>query len=354
MSDVSDRLDALPRIPLATLPTPLEYLPGISKRLGVEVLIKRDDLTGLGLGGNKARKLEYLMAEAVAADADLVITCGGDQSNHARMTAAACARLGLECELYLCALADPPVVGNLLLDELFGAHTVLLSAPSTLEDCFSHLDEHLIDAASRARGRGRTPYVIAPGGASVAGAIGYVGAMRELAAQLAELGTHADCVVLATGSCGTQAGIEVGLRLFYPRAQAIGIKIADPPSTDLVASLANATAAFLGVSLKVAANDVRLYGDYFGEGYAIPSQSGIAAISELARTDAVVLDPVYTGKAMAGLLDLLRGGQIPSDARVVFLHTGGSPALFAQGDAVLSGIRRRASAGGAVKAQPIS
>lgn len=338
MPNISAQLDALPRISLASLPTPLERLAGISDRLGLDMLVKRDDLTGLGFGGNKARKLEYLMAEAVASRADVVITGGGEQSNHARMTAAACARLGLACELHLCGIPGAPVVGNLLLNELFGAQVVVHPYSSTLEEAFEHLSDYLLDAASAARAHGRTPYVIPGGGAVVTGVIGYVVAMRELALQLAAMGTDVDYVVTATGSCGTQAGIEIGLRLFYPRARAIGIAIGGTPDAATVVNLANATAEFLGSALTVAAADVWLDTGHIGAGYAIASQPGIAAISELARADAIVLDPVYTGKAMAGLLDLVRRGEIARQARVVFVHTGGSPALFAQGDAVLSGL----------------
>lgn len=338
MPDVSAQLDALPRISLASLPTALERLPGISDRLGVEMLIKRDDLTGLGFGGNKARKLEYLMAEAVAAHADVVITGGGEQSNHARMTAAACARLGLACELHLCGTPGAPVVGNLLLNELFGAQVVVHPYASTLEEAFAHLNDYMLDAATAARAQGRTPYVIPGGGAVVTGVMGYIVAMRELALQLTAMGTEVDYVVTATGSCGTQAGIEVGLRLFYPRARAIGVAIGGVPDGSTVANLANATTEFLNSPLRVAAADVWLDTEHIGAGYAIPSQSGIAAISELARSDAIVLDPVYTGKAMAGLLDMVRRGEIGRQARLVFVHTGGSPALFAQGDAVLSGL----------------
>jgi D-cysteine desulfhydrase family pyridoxal phosphate-dependent enzyme len=337
------RLESVPRIPLVTLPTPLERLAGISRRLGREVLVKRDDLTGLGFGGNKARKLEYLMAEAVAAQADLVITGGGDQSNHARMTAAACTQLGIGCELHLCAVPGAAVAGNLFLDELFGANVVIHESESRLEPCLlERLETFMQEAVDAACRRGQRPYLIPPGGAVVAGAIGYVVAMRELADQLAAMGITADYVVTATGAGGTQAGIEVGLRLFHPMAQAIGIAIGDTAEgrAGAVADLANATAEFLGLSSSLTPKDIRV-DDYIGESYAIPSPEGVAAIAELARSDALVLDPVYTGKAMAGLLDLARRGEIGPDARVVFLHTGGSPALFAQTNPVLSAIRSR-------------
>lgn len=343
-ADLDARLEALPRVRLAHLPTPLERLATLSQRLGVDLLVKRDDQTGFALGGNKARKLEYIMAEALAAGAQVVVTTGGAQSNHARMVAAACARFGIACELFLRGLPGSPRQGNLLLDELFGARVTLLPT----EEYFARIDQHMAAAAERARARGKVPYVIPLGGAFVTGSIGYVMAVREMAAQLAALGTAVEYIVTATGSCGTQAGLEVGVRLFYPRARVIGIAVSGTHERNIgiIASLASATAAALGVDLALTPAEIHLDTAHIGEGYAIPTADGLRAIRLLARSEALVLDPVYTGKAMAGLLALVENGTIPRGARVLFLHTGGSPALFAYAEAVSRAMQEDGEAGG--------
>ncbi|MBV9355811.1 MAG: D-cysteine desulfhydrase family protein [Chloroflexi bacterium] len=315
------------------MPTPLEPLPGLSRRFGVEMLIKRDDLTGFAAGGNKARKLEYLMADAVAAQAHVVIAAGYDQSNQARMTAAACARLGIACELYLCGELPERSDGNLLLDELFGARVTIVPSTPRLETCLESLDVRLQQAATEARAQNRTSYVIRFGDGDVAGAIGYVVAAREIAGQLASMGTDVDYVITAAGSCATQAGLEVGLRLFYPRAQVLGISVggSHKRNSRLVAGLAEAAADALEVPLRVSAHDIQMFTDYIGEGFGLPSQAGAVATVELARTDGIILDPIYTAKAMAGLLDLVRRGDIRPSRRALFIHTGGLPAFFAHG-----------------------
>jgi L-cysteate sulfo-lyase len=320
----------MPRISLAHLPTPLEPMERLSAEIGGPRLwIKRDDCTGLATGGNKARKLEFLMADAVAKRADIVLTHGATQSNHARQTAAAAAKLGLDCHILLedrTGFRDSEYTenGNVILDRLHGA---------TIETRSGGLDMNaeLEAVAARFAVAGRTPYVIPGGGSNAIGALGYVNAAAELHAQAAAMDLRIDHLVHATGSAGTQAGLVAGLAALDNPFPLLGIGVRAPQDRQEanVYNLAAATAERLDLGIKVDREAVIANCNYVGEGYGLPTPEAIAAIRLLARTEGILLDPVYSAKGMAGLLDLCRRGTFGKDENVVFLHTGGAVALFA-------------------------
>lgn len=313
---------------MASLPTAVEEAPRLAKEIGLDrLLMKRDDNTGLALGGNKARKLEYLMAEAQAAGADVVLTCGGAQSNHARMTAAAARKLGMDCILFLTDRKPQRFDGNLLLDTLMDAEMRFLPGATSeiLEQAMAEEEAGLIS-------RGRTPYVIPIGGSTPLGALGYVQAVRETAPQLKELDAENADIVIALGSGGTLAGLLLGCYLFLPDARPIGISVsrkAGGPARDRVIGIANEAAKLVGIGHEPDVEKLAVYDDYVGRAYGIPTEEGVRAILLAARTEGLVLDPVYTGKAMAGLIDVARKGEIGVERPVLFWHTGGAPGLFA-------------------------
>lgn len=318
------------RIALAHLPTPLEPLERLSQHLGgPRIFVKRDDATGLAQGGNKVRKLEFLLGEARRAGVDTLVTVGGVQSNHARQTAAVAARLGLACELILPRYVDWPdpvyaTSGNVLLNQLFGARMHVLPE-STLEPAV--LEAILADI----RRRGGRPFYIPVGGSTPTGALGYVAAVDELLPQLAAHEIEDAQIVVATGSAGTHAGILVGLAAHERTNRVIGIAVSGdtPQKETLVRDLAQSTAAQLGVSTSDLPARVRVLDGYVGPGYGLPTPAMVEAVKLVARLEGLLIDPVYTGKAMAGLIDLVRSGQIERDRPVLFWHTGGTPALFA-------------------------
>jgi D-cysteine desulfhydrase family pyridoxal phosphate-dependent enzyme len=333
VSDVKDVKD-FPRLPLASLPTPFESLPRLGDSLGLNLWIKRDDYTGLGGGGNKVRKLEFLMAEAVEKRANVVITTGGHQSNHARLVAAAACRLGMKPVLLL--RGDRPNIwqGNLLLDRLFGAEFEFLS----YDDYLQIIDERMAAQVQRIKAQGLNPHVIPLGGASSLGALGYVLAVQEMAEQWAQLDLpHPDYLVVAAGSAGTQAGLEVGFRRWWPRTKTIGISVSWPTARvrERVAQLAMETAQLLGWPYEFTPEDVWVEGDFIGPRYGVPSEGAIRAIHHVALSEGIVLDPVYTGKAMDGLMTLAKGGTFKPQQRVIFLHTGGMPSLFSFANAFI-------------------
>ena len=316
--------DQTAKLSLAILPTPIQELTRLSETLGgPRLLIKRDDLTGLGLGGNKVRKLEYLVADARDQGATTLITAGAPQSNHARQTAAAAARCGLKCVLVLGPTAPLEVNGNLLLDRLFGARVRWAGA----RDRSALMDE----VAAEERAAGRTPYIIPYGGSNAIGAAGYVEAMGELARQVQERGWRIDHIVFASSSGGTQAGMVVGAQAAGLSARILGISVdKDAPTLRrTVFDLALLTAAHHGVDLQLTMDDIHVNADYTGAGYGIMGAPEREAIRLVAATEGLVLDPVYTGRAMAGLIDLIRRGAFTRDETVLFWHTGGAPALFA-------------------------
>ncbi len=310
-----------PQLRLAHLPTPVESMPRLSSALGgPRLLVKRDDLTGLALGGNKTRKLEYLMAEAQANGAKTIITAGALQSNHCRQTAAASAHLGFECNLVLSGEKPTTSTGNLLLDKLFNAEIVW----STYEE----REQTLQQTFNQSWQAGKRPYLIPYGGSNPTGAAAYVYAMQELISQ----NILADWIVFASSSGGTQAGMVAGARLFTFTGKVLGISV-DEAADELrprVAELASQTTDFLGEKASFSAEDVLVNDHYLGAGYGMMDQPEIEAIQMFARTEGLILDPVYTGRAAAGLVDLIRTGFFTSHETVLFWHTGGTPAVFSE------------------------
>jgi len=323
------KLARFPRIRIAHSPTPLEPMRRLAEMLGGPKLwIKRDDCTGLATGGNKTRKLEYLMADALAQGADTIVTQGATQSNHARQTAAIAARLGLQCHLILedrtgYRRDEYRSSGNVFLDRLFGAQLSEVAAGTDMDAAMARLTERL-------RADGRRPYVIPGGGSNAIGALGYVTCALELAAQANDAGLVIDALVTATGSAGTQAGLVAGFEGARCRIPVLGIGVRAPRAAqeEKVFQLAAQTAELLDVAGAVAREAVVANCDYVGEGYGLPTPGMVEAVTLLARTEGVVLDPVYSGKAMAGLIDLVRKGHFGRQQNVVFLHTGGAVGLY--------------------------
>ena len=316
-------------ISLGFFPTPTVRLNRLTEAVGgADIFIKRDDLTGLALGGNKTRKLEYILADALAQGCDTIITAGAAQSNHCRQTAAAAAQLGLVCHLVLGGEAPGQATGNLLLDQLFGSHIHWAGGHRKGED-IPALQAQLTAA-------GHKPYVVPYGGSNELGAVAFLQASRELLAQTTESFTH---IVFASSSGGTQAGLMLGKVACDQGYQVLGINIDKGESGDLafsaqVLELANRTARMLSMTHKFSAADVLLNDDYLGDGYGVVGAREREAILLTARTEGIILDPVYTGRAMGGLLAMLRTEEIAKDARVLFWHTGGAPALFAYADSL--------------------
>lgn len=323
-------LTGLPRVRLASLPTPLEAAPRLSETLGGPAIwLKRDDLTGLAMGGNKARKLEFLMGEARESNARLVITAGGQQSNHCRMTAAAARKLGMRCLLLL--TGEPPATaqGNLLLDMLFGAELQFVGDVGFLE-----LDDLLKEVFERQRRDGKEPFLIPVGGAAAAGSAGYVSAVREISDQTKEMGLSPHYLFHATGSCGTQAGLTIGAKALETGLRVVGVSVRYDERTirDRVKRIAGETTALLGMDLQIADEDFDVLDGYVGDGYAKPTAGCLEAVRLLALTEGLILDPTYTGKAMAALIDQVRNGKLGPGDDVIFLHTGGTPGVFASSE----------------------
>jgi D-cysteine desulfhydrase family pyridoxal phosphate-dependent enzyme len=320
-------IDRQPRHPLGFFPTPVHPLPRLSALLGgPRILIKRDDQTGLALGGNKTRKLEYLVADALAGGCDTLITAGAAQSNHCRQTAAAAAVAGMGCHLVLSGAGRDLANGNLLLDELLGA-AIHWSGDLRKGEMIPETEEAL-------RHVGKTPYVIPYGGSNTIGAIGFVRAAGELTQQLRTLGESVTQTVVASSSGGTQAGLLVGKVLYGLATRLIGIGIdkgeaGDEPFELQVLKLARATAQRLGLHQTLSLADVVVRSEFLGAGYGVVGDAEREAIQLMARTEGVLLDPVYTGRAMAGLIAMIRSGELTQADTVLFWHTGGAPALFA-------------------------
>ena len=331
---IKKQLARFNRLDLIDAPTPLEKLERLSTWAGRDIYIKRDDTTTLALGGNKVRKLEYLAADALAQGADTLITAGAIQSNHVRQTAALAARLGLGCV----ALLENPIGtedtnylhnGNRLLLDLFDAKVELV-------ENLDHADEQLQALAARLRTSGKKPYLVPIGGSSAVGALGYVRAGLELAEQIKQTGLDFSAVVLASGSAGTHSGLALALAEQLPELPVIGVTVSRSEEAQFpkVQGLAERTAELLDIALPPAFK-VQLWDEYFGPRYGEPNAGTLSAIKLVASHEGLLLDPVYTGKAMAGLLDGI-GRQRFNDGPLVFLHTGGAPALFAYPD-VFSG-----------------
>ncbi|HLE53113.1 MAG TPA: D-cysteine desulfhydrase family protein [Anaerolineales bacterium] len=310
----------IPRIRFAHLPTLVEAMPRLSAALGgPQLLVKRDDQTGLAFGGNKTRKLEFLLAEAQAQSARTLITAGAVQSNHCRQTAAAAARFGFECLLVLTGEEPTSPSGNMLLDRLFGAQIVWAGEAGregTLQQVFRHAQE-----------AGQRPYLIPYGGSSPSGAAAYAYALQELIEQ----GVRPDWIIFATSSGGTQAGLVAGARCFGFQGHILGISIDEPAPVlrERVAELARRTADLIGENASFSADDILVNADYLGGGYGVMGSGEQEALHLFARQEGLLLDPVYTGRAAAGLIDLVRQGFFSPNEMVLFWHTGGGPALFA-------------------------
>jgi len=325
---------SLPRQSLGFFPTPLIELPRLSKALGgPQILMKRDDLTGLALGGNKTRKLEFILGEALAQGADCIITAGAEQSNHCRQTAAAAAQLGLECHLVLGGEAPAETQGNLLLDELLGARIHWAGEHRKGED--------IPQLATQLKATGKKPFLVPYGGSNELGAVAFVEALCELKQQLDERNQQLGHIVFASSSGGTQAGLMVAKKLLNWDVELVGIKI-DKQELEgqsfeqSVLVLASSTAKLLAVDTSFNLSDVQLNPNYLGEGYGVVGEAEREAIRLTAQQEGILLDPVYTGRAMAGLIDLIGSGQIGTEAPVMFWHTGGAPALFAYAGDVLN------------------
>lgn len=326
-------LSRFPRTRLAHLPTALEHLPRLSSHLGgPQIYVKRDDCTGLATGGNKTRKLEFSMGDALEQGADTIVTVGALQSNHVRQTAAAACKLGMRCEVLLeHRIREPSEVytrsGNVFLDRIFGAS--IREFPGGTD-----FDRALDDVAAEVKANGGKPYII-PGGASNSiGALGYVNCAMELIAQANETGLVVDHLITATGSAGTQAGLVVGLKATSSDVPLLGIGVSVPRTQqeEKVFALAEETAALIGAPGCVAREDVVANCDYVGDGYGVPTEAMNDAVLLLARQEGLLFDPVYSGKALAGMIDLIHRGRFSKSDNVVFLHTGGAAGLFAYED----------------------
>jgi L-cysteate sulfo-lyase len=319
--------DSIKRVSLGFFPTPLHESPRLSEKLGgPKLYVKRDDQTGLATGGNKTRKLEFLIADALDRRSDTLITAGAPQSNHARQTAAAAAKMGMRCVLVLRGQPSSGRQGNLLLDEMLGAE-IRWAEKSAVPDAMKA-------AADELSVKGYSPYLIPYGGSNPIGATGYVAAMEELMEQARQMNLRFDRIVFASSSSGTQAGLVVGARATGYAGQVLGISVDEKRQVlqAKVAALATETAAHLGQITKFAPGDIDVNADYLGAGYGVMGEPEREAIRLAAETEGLLLDPVYTGRAFAGLIDLIRKGSLRRGETVLFWHTGGTSALFAYAD----------------------
>ena len=328
-------VSGFPRVALAHLPTRLEFLPRLTEHLGgPEIWVKRDDCTGLATGGNKTRKLEFAMGDALEQGADTIITVGAVQSNHVRQTAAAAAKLGLKCEVLLeHRVSDPSELyrnsGNVLLDRLFGANLREYEKGTDF-------DAVMQDLAAEVRAAGGAPYIIPGGASNPVGALGYVACAEELLQQCERQDVVFDHAVLASGSAGTHAGFAVGLRASKSDLPILGIGVNVPRAQqeEKVWTLARETAAFIEKPGCVAREDIVADCEYIGPGYGEPTEAMNEAVLLLARLEGLLFDPVYSGKALAGMIDYVRAGRFSAGQKVVFLHTGGVAGLFAYADSL--------------------
>ena len=320
----------LPKASLGYFPTPLIELTSLSKTLGgPNIYMKRDDNTGLALGGNKTRKLEYIMGDALAKGADTVITAGAIQSNHCRQTAGAAASLGLECHLVLGGEEPEQPQGNLLLDKVYGCHIHWAGENRKGED--------IPALVAQLKAEGKKPYVIPYGGSNELGAIAFIEAYKELNAQREALKVDFSHIIFASSSGATHAGLILGNKILQTHSQIVGINIDKGemdkvPFDEHIVSLANSTAQLIAADYQFTADDLILNSDYVGDGYGVIGELEKEAIALTAQNEGILLDPVYTGRAMGGLIDMIRTEQIKATDNVLFWHTGGAPALFAYAD----------------------
>ncbi len=320
----------LPKASLGYFPTPLIELTRLGKTLGgPNIYMKRDDNTGLALGGNKTRKLEYIIGDALAKGADTVITAGAIQSNHCRQTAGAAASLGLECHLVLGGEEPEQPQGNLLLDKVYGCHIHWTGENRKGED--------IPALVAQLKAEGKKPYVIPYGGSNELGAVAFIEAYKELNAQREALKVDFSHIIFASSSGATHAGLMLGNKMLETYSQIVGINIDKGemdkvPFDEHIVSLANSTAQLIAADYQFTADDLILNSDYVGDGYGVIGELEKEAIALTAQNEGILLDPVYTGRAMGGLIDMIRTGQIKATDNVLFWHTGGAPALFAYAD----------------------
>ena len=318
--------------------TPLEHLPRLTQLMdGPHIFIKRDDLLGLSAGGNKTRKLEFLVADALRQGADTLITVGAVQSNHCRLTLAAAVKEGMKCRLVLEQRVpnsyDPDASGNNFLFRLLGVEKV------TVVDLGTDLAAAMQAEADELAAQGRKAYIIPGGGSNPLGALGYVACAQEILGQAFQKGIQFDHIVCASGSGGTHSGMLVGMRAMGSRIPVtiiwVGWQWDVPEQEGLIGGLAQQTREFLGLPAEPEEGELRIFDDYVGPGYSLPTEEMAEAVRTFARVEGILLDPVYTGKAAAGLLDLIRKGHFKQGEKVLFLHTGGSPGLYAYQDVLL-------------------
>jgi D-cysteine desulfhydrase family pyridoxal phosphate-dependent enzyme len=323
------KLNSIRKINLCTLPTPIVHMDRLSNHLGIKNLfVKRDDLTGIAFGGNKNRKLEYLLADALNQKADVVITEGAVTSNHCRQTAGCSARAGLDCVLVLSdAHIDEEVNGNLLLDHILD--TTIHRVKSS-----ENRKPKMKEIADQLKLEGRNPYIIPTGGSNKIGVLGYVNFVKEIAEQSKQLGIKFDYFVHATGSAGTQAGLLIGKELYYPELEIIAMTVGDGKEF-IINEIKHIISEFeqeFSIKLSIDDSDIIIYDQYFGEGYGIPNQDLINTVKLVAKMEGIFLDPVYNGKAMVGMIDLISKNIFTKDSKILFLHSGGGPAIFTYKD----------------------
>jgi D-cysteine desulfhydrase family pyridoxal phosphate-dependent enzyme len=318
-------IDSLPRVSLASLPTPVQDLPRISRRMNRTIRIKRDDLTGLAFGGNKTRKLEFLCADAQRVGADTLVTTGAPQSNHCRQTAAAAARLGLRCALVLAGTPQVADTGNLLLDSLLGAELVWAGETPR--------DRALRETFDRLAAAGGKPYLIPYGGSNPLGAAAYALAVRELQNQQ----VHPDWIVFASSSGGTQAGLILGARWFgyAGRVQGISVDLKTDPLREKIRGLISETVRATATDDSISAESILVDDRFLGAGYGKPGGLEREAMQLFARQEGILLDPVYTARAAGGMLEMIRNGEIGESESILFWHTGGTPAIWAYAKEIL-------------------
>lgn len=339
--DVNQYLSSRPKENLGFFPTPLHKLEKLSDELGVNLYLKRDDMTGFSLfGGNKIRKLEYLIGDAVAKGCDTVFTFGATQSNHAMQTVTACRRYGLKPILYLVAIVEPSeedLRANMLIDKVLGAEIHIVSMDGKTEE---EADELAVELAQKhletLESQGHKCYMVPMGGASEIGSAGFISGFVELNDQLEKIGEKADYLFHSSGTGGTLAGLAAGKKLLDSDTSIISINASPKPPEHYakIAKLATNALAYLGSDKTVSEQDLNFDQNYYAPGYEIPNEGASNAIKQLARTEGILLDPVYTGKAFAGMLDYIRTKKIPAGSNVIFWHTGGVTALFAEKEIV--------------------
>lgn len=321
-------LNSIPRIPLCFLPTPIVPLKRLSAHLGgAKIFIKRDDLTGIAFGGNKNRKLEFLLADAKENGADVIVTEGALQSNHCLQTAACSAKLGFDCELVLSGEDLEFITGNLLLDQILDVKIHRAKDSVERKEVLIRIEEEL-------KVEGKRPYLIPTGGSTSVGALGYLNCISEIALQSKKLEVIFDYFVHSTGSGGTQAGMLIGKELYYPELEILGISGGEPKEElrNIIKRIIQNFSEEWGLTIMIGDEMIKILESYFGEGYGIPNQEMIDAVKLMAKLEGVFLDPVYTGKAIIGLIDLVKTEVIPKDKNVLFLHSGGGPSIFNYSD----------------------